>query len=254
MIEYLLIHPGTQTLSAVRCLALNVIGKSGYGQHQSWAPEIQDLADYWRSPRALYFRTITLVADMLLEAAFIPTWLLKMPFMPSELQSLGYHTEKMASYTKEVLEEERQITNKEGTPRNNFLSMLVQISDQEKSAGLPGLTLSDDEISGNLFVFSTAGFDTTANTTGYAIINLAAYPGWQEWVREEIRGLSPDVRRWNYEATFPRCPRILALMVYYPFPYEWFITCSNYAPSSKPSAYTLRSFTPRGTSLSHSEL
>lgn len=124
----------------------------------------------------------------------------------------------MASYTKEVLEEERQITKKEGVPRNNFLSMLVQVSDQEKSAGSSGLTLSDDEISGNLFVFSTAGFDTTANTTGYAIINLAAYPEWQEWVREEIRDLDPDVSQWRYGAIFPHCPRILALMVYYPFP------------------------------------
>ncbi|KAA8644966.1 cytochrome P450 [Aspergillus tanneri] len=214
MIDYLLKHPGNQTLSGLRCLAINVIGAAGYGQHAPWRPDVQELAQGWKdgSGRGAYFNTIGLVADMFLEAAIVPTKLMKMWFMPACWQLLGKCKEKMPEYTKQVLDEERKAAKEGSETHSNLLSMLVRFSDDRKSAGSSGLSLTDDEISGNLFVFSAAGFDTTANTMGYAVMLLAAYPKWQDWLREELLGLDSDASTWQYEESFPKCTRTLALM------------------------------------------
>ncbi|KAJ5115057.1 hypothetical protein NUU61_000816 [Penicillium alfredii] len=62
-------------------------------------------------------------------------------------------------------------------PRDNFLSMPIHFSDQQKKTdSLDLLFLTEDEISGNLFVLTVAGFETAAHTMGFAMTLLAAYP------------------------------------------------------------------------------
>ena len=48
------------------------------------------------------------------------------------------------------------------------------------------------EILGNLFQFTAAGFDTTANTMAYAIKILAIETKWQDWIIEEIDSVLND--------------------------------------------------------------
>lgn len=211
MLDYLSKRPGSQTLSGLRCLAINVLGQAGCGQAQPWLPELPIHSKEELNGRAGYFSAMALITDMLPEAAFLPHKLLQMSFMPLARQALGRHLEKIGQYTKDMLNDERKAAKHESGPRNNFLSSLVQFSDQGTDTK-PGLTLSEEEISGNLFVFSVAGFDTTANTMGYAVCLLAAYPEWQDWVREELATL-PDISQWKYEETFPKCQRTLAIMV-----------------------------------------
>ncbi|KAL4919027.1 cytochrome P450 [Aspergillus aurantiobrunneus] len=88
----------------------------------------------------------------------------------------------------------------------------LSLLDKEKR-GESGFLLSNKEISGNLFVFSTAGFKTTANAMAYLVTLLAAYPQWQEWVREELQGLDPDLAEWKYKEVYPKCRQILALLL-----------------------------------------
>ena len=47
----------------------------------------------------------------------------------------------------------------------------------------------------------------------YAITHLAAYPKWQDWIREEIDQLLPPNADLGYEPTYPNLKRCLALMV-----------------------------------------
>jgi cytochrome P450 len=76
-------------------------------------------------------------------------------------------------------------------------------------------SLSDDEIAGNLYQFTLAGFDTTANTLAYAVTMLAAHPKWQDWIIEEITEVQDSLGGSNagYAEIFPRLKRCLALMV-----------------------------------------
>lgn len=63
------------------------------------------------------------------------------------------------------------------------------------------------------YVFTAAGFDTTANTMAYAMVILAVYPHLQDWICQEIDAvLARKGDDLSYSEVFPRLIRILALM------------------------------------------
>ena len=105
---------------------------------------------------------------------------------------------------------------------------LVRLSDQEKTRtdastpdSLDKVTkkfLTEEEIAGNLFIFTAAGFDTTANTMSYAVALLAVYPEWQAWIQTEIDTVlgGPDMSPIDYASAFLKLVRCLAVMVRYP--------------------------------------
>lgn len=213
MLDYLEKHPGGETLDGLHNVAINIIGHAGYGQSQDWSPEPYKLAANIQKEELSYFNAIGLITVMLLEAAFLPPKLLKLPIMSPALRLLGKAMEDLPQISRDLLDSERDAAKQRTGPKNNLLSMLVQLSDEGKRADKSGLFLTEDEIRGNLFTFSAAGFDTTANTMGYAVMLLAAYPEWQDWVREELESFDLDSSKWEYETTFPKCRRVLAVMV-----------------------------------------
>ncbi|KAL2823942.1 putative cytochrome P450 monooxygenase [Aspergillus cavernicola] len=213
MLKHMLDHPGNQTLDGLKSVAINVIGQAGYSQKEAWAPDLKTRSSKALTGKAAYFETLSLVTEMLIEAALLPPWFMQLGFMPAALRQLGYHMERTPGYINDLLNEERVAAGKETGQRNNFLSLLLQLSDKEKQSGQGQFSLSDREISGSLFIFSTAGFETTANTMGYAVTLLAAYPELQAWIGEELSSLDPDPSTWKYEEVFPKCRRTLALML-----------------------------------------
>ncbi|KIW01468.1 uncharacterized protein PV09_07225 [Verruconis gallopava] len=210
MSDYLVRNSGNKTIDGLRNIAINVLGRSSYGQNQEWTPdEPVDTSDIHQE--LTYFKSISLVTSMLLPAAFIPPILMDLWFLPTALRLLGRGLKMLPKLTSELLENERRVAEVDQVPRNNLLSQMVQLSDHSK-ASKSGLTLTEEEIHGNLFLFSAAGFDTTANTMGYGVTLLAAYPEWQDWMREDYHGLDSDPSSWVYEDIFPRCKRTLAVM------------------------------------------
>lgn len=209
MLQHMVQNPGDQTLNGLRAIAKNVIGKAGYDANMPWTMTEHHTPGSLGGETGAYFQTISLVADNILSAALLPSWFMRLPIMPCSLQTLGAQMDKVPQYIKSMLKGERESASKK--PRDNFLSMLVRLSDQEAKSS--GSFLTEEEISGNLFTFTAAGFDSTANTMGYAVTLLAAYPEWQEWIREELSGLDADLTRWTYESIYSKCPRILSVMV-----------------------------------------
>jgi cytochrome P450 len=207
MSAYLVENPGRKTINGLRNIAINVLGRSSYGQSQQWTPdEPIDTSDVRQE--LTYFKGISLITIMLLQAAFLPPKFMKLWFMPSGLRLLGRGMEALPKLTRDLLDSERRATQEDSVPRNNVLSQMIQLSD-----GKSDLTLTEEEIHGNLFLFSAAGFDTTANTMAYAVTLLGAYPKWQDWIREDLHGLDNDPSSWEYDEVFPKCRRILAIMV-----------------------------------------
>lgn len=222
MLEYLVKNPGGQTLGGLRSIAINVLGQAGLGHNQPWAPDfVQSLGTNWEGARIAYFKTIARVTDRFIEAVLVPTWLKKMPFMSESMQILGREMERVPDYLKEILKEERKkATSGEPKPHYHLLDLLVQFSSSENKSGL---SLSEDEIGGNLWVFTAAGFDTAATAMGYAVILLAVYPKWQDWVKEELEQVD---LKGKYTEVFPRCQRTLALLV------SFAISCLSFSQQS----------------------
>jgi len=95
--------------------------------------------------------------------------------------------------------------------------MLVRLADSDKSklarSSKTATFMTEDEITGNLFLFTMAGFDTTANTLVYAIMALALEPDWQDWIFEGINEVSRRQPDGQYSVSFPLQTRCLALLV-----------------------------------------
>lgn len=213
MINYLMEHPGNETLEGLRSIAINVIGKAGYNWQQPWSPNELDIPPKSATGKEAYFGMLGLVTTMILEAALLPRKVMQLPFMPLALQSMGYHLERAPGYIQEILRNERESDSSKRHSESNFLSLMLQFAEEEDSDHETKPSLTQEEISGNLFVFTSAGFETTANTMGFAVILLALYPEWQDWIQYEIHGLDISGFNWTYENTFPKCKRTLALMV-----------------------------------------
>lgn len=212
------------TIEGVKRIAINVIGSTGYGSRRSWVEAASDAV-----PSAGYKLTFTeavlAIVNNFILSVFLPTELLCCRIMPNVIQTLGAATKEFPGYARDFIAEES------GSPstQNTLIGALVKdmsmggTKDNDKTAdehnyllskpAKSSISLSEDEIIGNLFNFTIAGFDTTANTIAYSLMALAIEPNWQDWIIEEIDQaavLNPSV---DYEILFPRLTRCLALMV-----------------------------------------
>ncbi|KDN63942.1 hypothetical protein CSUB01_06575 [Colletotrichum sublineola] len=236
------------TFPGLRSVAINVLSHIAYGG----ARKPFDLISLPRDPKAdmTYVDAISLSASFLVVAALVPRWLLRLPVMPKILQTLGAALARLPSLTRDMLDRERRRAAEEETtdggadsqagPRT-IMSLLVRLSDQEKKqadadavssekkvvttgggggAMIKKAYLTEDEIGGNLFIFTIAGFDTTANTLAYAVTLLAAYPEWQAWIQAEIdavlgpappSGVESDDDLPDYAAAYPKLYEVLRL-------------------------------------------
>ncbi|TGJ85111.1 hypothetical protein E0Z10_g3634 [Xylaria hypoxylon] len=74
--------------------------------------------------------------------------------------------------------------------KENLLKAILRSSKENEEKGSRAIgtkvSLTNEEIKGNLFIFLLAGYDTTANTIIYACIILALYPDIQSKVLDEI--------------------------------------------------------------------
>ncbi|GKT77132.1 cytochrome P450 [Colletotrichum tofieldiae] len=225
----------SDAIPGLRAIAINVLTRVAYGHRKPFA-----LTSLPRDPKAdmSYVDGISLCAELLVVAALVPIWVLRLPIMPKLVQTLGVALTRLPELTGDMLDQERRRAAGKasaGDAPDTIMSMLVRLSDQEKNRSddaapsekkaVSSTTttnktyLTEEEIAGNLFIFTVAGFDTTANTMAYAVTLLAAYPEWQAWVQAEIDAvLGPassegeDGQLPDYATAFPRLTRCLAVM------------------------------------------
>lgn len=213
-------HEAGQTMTGLRTIAMNVLARIAYGHRKPFIPHapVRDATSSMS-----YVDAIALCTELLVAAALFPAGLLKLPFMPNPLQCLGVALQSLPELTKNMLESERHKGKGSLEDRSDtIMSTLVRLSDQEKEQA-DGLSvrgssvsksyLTEDEIAGNLFIFTAAGFDTTANTMSYACALLAAYPRWQTWIQYELDTVL-SLTEPNYATTFPELIRCMAVMVF----------------------------------------
>ena len=210
MLDYFLetAHGETdQTIQGLRQIAIHVIGEAGYGQHTSWRDAMNKSQRDHHAGAMTYVEALHSIINYLLQAAFLPPWFFTLPWMPQWMRDIGTAKQRFPDLTKDILNKEREEAKTRTTTRKTLLSTLVALSDAEESSA----ALTEEQISGNLFLFTVAGYDTTANSLAYGITILASSPKWQAWLLEEISqsSLSPE---FAYETIFPSLVRTRAFM------------------------------------------
>ncbi|KKY34218.1 putative cytochrome p450 [Diaporthe ampelina] len=185
-----------------------------------------------------------------------PKWVYRLPgwCIPSRYLSRFVKTRRVFGRHMEDMVRLRKADIASGNTRTDdstFLSALVlkseEVRREEEGGGKGGAggsgraSLSNDELYGNLFTYNLAGHETTANSLSFAIYLLAAFPEWQEWVREEVDAaykVSEDGQvNTTYEDVFPNLKRCRAFL---------FETLRFYAPVLSINKATVG---PRGQEL-----
>jgi cytochrome P450 len=188
--------------------------KAGLGISQPFSGGVREPGPRHIMPfgEALFHLVENIFVAITLSPLFQP-WLLI--FLPKGLREVCLATNECRMYFDEMIEEQ---ANFSGEINNNLISALVRASnqaDKEKDQGYGSGGMTKDEMRGNIYIFTFAGHETTANAMAYAICLLAAYPKWLDWVVEEIDTVLAKHDRADYEV-FPRLKRCQALMVRLP--------------------------------------
>ncbi|KAI0810292.1 cytochrome P450 [Xylaria sp. FL0064] len=130
--------------------------------------------------------------------------------------------EELEQYMDELLlQESRDLGNgfaRTRSKENLLKAILRSRKENEKVSSAVGakVSLTNEEIKGNLFIFLLAGYDTTANTIIYASIILSLYPDIQSKVLEEVRqfhkGRSSETLNRSSSEYLAMFPYLLAFM------------------------------------------
>ena len=202
-----------ETIEGLRSIAMNVLGSAGYGTPQPWKQNVKVAESGYK---LTYVEAVSAVINNIIAIAVIPAGIFSLQIMPDGMQRIGIALQEFPLRTKEMLEAERKSTSSDASPRNNMMSTMVRLSDSARDGeeiNSKSQNLSEEEILGNLFQFTAAGFDTTANTMAYAVTMLAIETKWQDWIMEEIDRAGHNEQGDDYAKVFPKLSRCLALMV-----------------------------------------
>lgn len=203
------------TVEGLRKIAFNILQCIGYGMETHWGIDTTEAA---HGHSMDYMEALHHLLEGLILIVIFPPRLLMQVWMPKALRKMGQAYYEFFSYSSELLEQERHAAANSMEPRNNFLSMLASVNDDsvdvvEKEARRQKPALTEEEITGNLYQFTLAGYDTTANTMAYAFTMLAVHTQWQDWIFEEIDRVHGTVSNsLSYKEVFPELERCLAVM------------------------------------------
>lgn len=139
--------------------------------------------------------------------------------LPPILRQLKSSVREFKLYMEELVLGQLQKSRKasdDKPSKTSLLEAMVNANEAEKDqnttpVGKPSY-LTDSELYGNLFVFSLAGYETTAGTMTFALPYLALHPEIQDWVIEEVDLYYTHTRDRSYQEVYPKLVRCLAVM------------------------------------------
>lgn len=229
-----LIIPGLQ--DDITKLTLNIFCGAGFGVHLPFKPSLKSTTenanahDQFRdsaTPSPGYDFTFRSVAEYIgpnltsifLTVGILPKWLsfILRPFFKTPLKA--YHN--LGKYLRALI----TMSQEEESNAHNLLAGLVRArrEEQQKESGNEdtkskyGAGLSDQEILGNLFMFTIAGHETSSTSLRFAFVLLAMHQDIQDWlyegIKEAVADEPEDLAKWDYVRVFPKLIAPLCVMV-----------------------------------------
>ncbi|RYC55262.1 hypothetical protein CHU98_g10947 [Xylaria longipes] len=191
----------------MRALTLNAFSRAALGKSFEFqSSNMESLA----TPSAK--ESLRTILNNLVFILAFGTEFISYPWLPQKFRIVHEAWLTFRSHLINMYETEKRAFAEDKLPDHNLMTLLIRASQDEvhKSGASGGL--SESEIYGNMFAFSSAGHDTTANTFTFAIYFLSAHPEYQDWLFEEIQAVLGDREILDYRADFPRLKRCLAVM------------------------------------------
>ena len=218
-------------------LTLQVISSAGFGVSLPFMPSTITESSYSKSDiKSIYedgpvpppgfsftFRSVsaymqehlnTIIFSLQLFPSWVPRW--TVPLFKNELAAfddMGKYMRTLALVAKADLD-----ISSEDKSSNNLARLMAKANvPKEKTTQSKSPQLTDEELVGNLHIFTVAGHETTATTTRFALVLLALHPEKQRWlrlgIRDALQGQSDDPQKWDYAEVFPKMVTPLCVMV-----------------------------------------
>ncbi len=203
----------------LRTLAINVLAFAGF--QKSYPFKSSQQAKERSKNTSSYRDALAIILQNVLVLLVVPSQVFSLPFLPTKWAQVGWAKRAFKQHMLDQIADEKQLIS-EGKPGSGTLvSNLVRASEQlqdrkDFDPTARSKPLSIDEILGNIFVFNFAGHDTTSISLAYALFLLVAHPEVQDWISEEINfylASEDNPSQWQYESTFPKLQRCLAVLV-----------------------------------------
>lgn len=222
MFDYWLQQPSVNTLAHdTKVFSLNVLAAAIFNKPYPFKSESgSKTTSHNGDDSSLYRDSLGKILAYIIPIFILGEKGLQSWWTPKSWKSAGSAIATFRDYITGLIQEERN-NIEQGVEKNQHLvAALVRASEtemKENSDVAPGkrsMTLTEEEIISNLFVYAFAGNDTTAISLVHMLTDLAAHPEVQDWIAEEIRHYLPnsDVSTWDYKA-YANLKRCLAVMV-----------------------------------------
>lgn len=197
-------------------IALHVLTAAAFGEQRDFGEDNSVLAQNHKLSFRDALRTILRSPVLAATVAGMP-WLKKpllQSILPKDVRGVGLAHTEFRSYMNEAIARERAGENTTALNHPNLLNALVKASDEVKAeeGTKSSAYMSDDELTGNMFMFAFAGHETTAAAISYALALLAVHPAVQAWVAEELAEVIASADTMDYARIHPRLKRTLAVM------------------------------------------
>ncbi|KAK2746825.1 hypothetical protein FQN57_002867 [Myotisia sp. PD_48] len=215
-------NPTLQNIPSIakdtRTVSLNVLAATGFSRPHKFVGSHESKPDL--DEEGSYQEALQIVLDNCILLMLIPPNYLTLPFLPKSLRLIGKAAVNFRTHIAEMLTEEMAALNDGKPGSRGLMTLFVRAIDTKQKEDAKYTTgssvpkgLSVEEVFGNTFVVNFAGHDTTANTLGFVVYLLTAYPEVQNWVREELQQVIPASGKWNYNDLFPMLKRCRALLL-----------------------------------------
>jgi cytochrome P450 len=221
MLEDWLAKPEAKSNTVIQdsgTVALHVIAAAAFGEQRDFREGVNKLTPNHKLSFRDSLKTVLRNPVTAAVAGGMP-WLKKSAFqsvLSARVRKVQLALKEFKSYMDEAIARERKSidTNSSTSGKKpNLLNALVRASDDIKAEGAKtSLPMTDDELTGNMFMFAFAGHETTATAISYALALLAVHPNIQDWVAEELVEVFGNAETMEYAKIHPRLKRTLAVM------------------------------------------
>ena len=193
-----------------RTFALNILLAAGFGRVYDF-PSPSDSKDVNSWGNMDYRQALKIVLEHSIAIIAIgPKTLPKFAWLSKRVAKISKALEIYQQYMIDMLDEGRSKGSKLGS-QGNLLATLVRASVKEDQ-------LSQQEVFGNMFVYTFGGHDTTAHSLAFTFLLMSIHPEVQDWIRDEIKTVfkGDDMSTWDFE-DLGKLKRTLAVQVSLPF-------------------------------------
>ncbi|KAF2200169.1 cytochrome P450 monooxygenase-like protein [Delitschia confertaspora ATCC 74209] len=212
-------HKDTKTFT------LNVLAAVLFNKVYSFEGQAEEKLDRHSDDTSLEYReSLSTILGSIIHIFIFGEQGLKAWWTPKSWKNAAEAMSRYRRYILGLMNEERALVADGGSPNNHLVARLVQACEEEipveknraadKNKQAKKMTLTEEEIVSNLFVYAFAGNDTTSIALTTLLVHLAANPATQDWISEELNYYLPGSgpMSWAYDV-FPKLKRCQAVMM-----------------------------------------